>query len=110
MPMTGGSKRDFSFPQPGTRSSERQGETGVLGTVKNKAEELVSNVTETAENAWSSTREEAQAVASQVAGTAEQAWDNLTGFIRRYPVACLCAAVGVGFLLAETMERMRSNR
>jgi ElaB/YqjD/DUF883 family membrane-anchored ribosome-binding protein len=93
--------------QAGNRPEE-QGAGGVLGTIKDKASELASNVASTAEHAWDTTKHVAQNVGSTVATTAEDAWDSVSGFMRRYPLATFFIGAGVGFLMAELITWRRS--
>jgi ElaB/YqjD/DUF883 family membrane-anchored ribosome-binding protein len=90
----------------GNRPEEQA--SGVMGTIKEKASELASNVGSTAEQAWETTRHAAENVASTVASTAEDAWDSMSSFMRRYPLATFFIGAGVGFLLAELFTSRRS--
>jgi ElaB/YqjD/DUF883 family membrane-anchored ribosome-binding protein len=72
--------------------------------------EMASAVKEKAQDAWDSTREGVQQAASAVADTAGNAWGDLTGFMRRYPFGTLFVGIGVGFLLAQILERRGAGR
>jgi ElaB/YqjD/DUF883 family membrane-anchored ribosome-binding protein len=76
----------------------------VVSQVRDKAQEFASDVAQRAGDAWDSTRQQVQNYASTVASTAENAWDEFGGFVRRYPVASLAVAFGVGFLAAEALS------
>src|SRR6478672_5903343 len=113
--MTGATNRGFSFPEQHldrvrTEFGSRPADTGtsvVAGTVKDKAQGLAStasqfagdvkdkaqewtaNVADKAQDAWETTKQGAQDMTSRVADTAEDAFDNVTTFIRRYPLPSL---------------------
>src|SRR5438270_5452900 len=76
------------------------GASEVAGQAKDSARNLASSAATGAEQAWEATRQQACDLASDVAHRAENAWDSAGSFVRRYPVACLFFAVGLGFLLA----------
>jgi ElaB/YqjD/DUF883 family membrane-anchored ribosome-binding protein len=124
--MTGSPYQGSSFGQPrqtsgGTQGNrpEESGLGGVASAVKEKAREvassasdlagqvkdtardLASSATSSASQAWDSTQRQARELASDTARYAENAWDSFGNFVRRYPVASLCVALGVGFLLAS---------
>jgi ElaB/YqjD/DUF883 family membrane-anchored ribosome-binding protein len=75
------------------------GAANVASQVKEKAQEWASSAASGAQHAWDATRRQTQEWASDVAETAEQAWEGMGDLIRRYPVASLLIAAGVGFLL-----------
>jgi hypothetical protein len=81
---------------------------GVVGAIKDKAQELASNVASTAEHAWEGTRQGVQRAASTVADTAENAWESMTTCMRNYPFATFFVGVGLGFLLAGFLRRDNS--
>ena len=85
----------------------RPEEQSVVGTIKDKASELASNVASSAEQAWDATRQTAQNVGSTVASSNEDAWDSVNSFMRRYPVATFFIGAGFGFLLAELFAPRR---
>jgi ElaB/YqjD/DUF883 family membrane-anchored ribosome-binding protein len=72
----------------------------LAGQVKDTARDWASSATSSAGQAWDSTQRQARELAGDAAHYAENAWDSFGNFIRRYPVASLCVALGVGFLLA----------
>ena len=92
-----------------TQHRTRQEESGVGGVVSaatEKASELARDVKETAQDwassvasgagqAWDATRRQA----GDLADYAGDAYDSFGNFIRRYPVASVCIALGIGFLL-----------
>ena len=82
----------------------------VVSQVKDKAQEFASDVAGRAGDAWDATRQQVQNYASTVANTAENAWDEFGGFVRRYPVASLTVAFGVGFLMAEALSANWDSR
>lgn len=121
-----GISRNYSFPE-----SQKPVE-GIIGSVKEKAEEaassvkdaagaiqdkagaFASSVAEGAESAWSSTKEGAatawnstkdgaQQLGSAVAHQAEVGAAELSIFVRRYPVASFLAALGVGLLAGQVL-------
>jgi len=69
-----------------------------------KAQDIASSVASTAEEAWESARQGVGQAASTVATTASDSWDEITRFMRRYPMATLCAGVGLGFVLSRLFE------
>ena len=99
---------------PGTSSGHSEEQKGL----KEKAQEMASNVGESASHlkeraqefasgvagqagdAWRSTREGMQEGFSSVAHRAEDFWGDVNGLIRRYPVAALGAAFGLGCLVS----------
>jgi hypothetical protein len=81
----------------------------MAGQVKNKAQELGARAVETAEEAWETTREGAQQLASKVASQADDFFEDTTALIRRYPLASLCCAFCLGFLVAKGVGAMMSN-
>ena len=93
----------------GTGSGQSsRGEEGTIGgmasAVKEKAQELASNVTSRAGEAWDTTRQTAQQAASTVMSGAESGWDEVSSLMRRYPVASLCVGIGIGFLLSQLIR------
>jgi ElaB/YqjD/DUF883 family membrane-anchored ribosome-binding protein len=113
-------------PEFGTRPAET-GTSGVVGTVKDKAQNLAasashlasdvkdkaqewtSNVADKAEATWESTKQCTQDMAGRVADTAEDAYENVTMFIRRYPLPSLLVSFGLGFLMAQCFQGMMST-
>jgi hypothetical protein len=102
-----------SSRMPGQSRTAEQGVAGVASTVKDKAGDLASNVAETAQEAWDSTRQGVQNAASAVASSAEDAFDSVTDFMRRYPGATFVAGFALGCLVAMAYENryyLRSYR
>jgi ElaB/YqjD/DUF883 family membrane-anchored ribosome-binding protein len=103
--------------QPGRPTSGRTEASGMMGTVKEKAQELASGaagvagqvkekaqewgstVAQGAQRAWEGTRDQAREWASEAAEKAENAWEGLGSLIRRHPVPSLLIALGIGFVL-----------
>jgi hypothetical protein len=100
--MAGELNRGFSFPEQQRREPEQRREqaSGVMETAK----QAVSSVSEGASQAWDATREQAQEIASNVSEYAGDALENATDFMRRYPIATLCAGFGLGFLFAQLLR------
>ena len=112
--------RGFTGPEFGSRAKESTA-SGTMGAVKDKAQEFASDVAgkagdawettkQTASDAWETTRHTAQDYAGTAMNRAEEAFDSFGGFVRRYPVASVLCALGVGFLMAGGMQCMMSNR
>ena len=86
--------------------SDRGGSTGTsrvgdaLGQVKEGAQHLASEAAHQAGRAWEATKEGAQQGASAVAERAQDFWSGTQDLIRRYPVASVAIAFGVGCLFA----------
>ena len=80
-----------------------------MDTIKETAQNWAENVSSTAGDAWESTRQGAQQLASSVADTTTETVENITRFIRKYPVPSLLGACGVGFLLGGVVASMLSQ-
>jgi hypothetical protein len=89
--------------QPGRPTTGRTEASGMMGAVKEKAQELGSAVAGGAERAWEGTKEKTREWAREVAERAETGWEGLGNLIRRYPVASLLGAFGIGFLLGGSL-------
>jgi ElaB/YqjD/DUF883 family membrane-anchored ribosome-binding protein len=103
--------------QPGRPNTGRTETSGMMGTVKEKAQDLASGASNVAGQvkekaqewgstaahaagqAWDATRQQTREWASQAAQTAENAWEGFGDLIRRHPVPSLLIAFGVGFVL-----------
>jgi ElaB/YqjD/DUF883 family membrane-anchored ribosome-binding protein len=85
--------------EQGTMSQLKEKAADVAGQVKDKAQEWGSTVASGAQHAWDSTKRQTREWAGEVADTAQNAWEGFGDLIRRYPVASLCIALGVGFVL-----------
>jgi ElaB/YqjD/DUF883 family membrane-anchored ribosome-binding protein len=69
------------------------------GQMKERAQEFASGMAGQAQESWRSAREGLQQGFSQVSERAGDIWDDATDFIRRYPVASVAVAFGLGCLL-----------
>lgn len=69
------------------------------GHMKEKAQEWASGVAGQAHETWRGAREGLQEGWSQVSNRAGDIWDDATGFIRRYPVASVAVAFGLGCMM-----------
>ena len=78
--------------------------SGVAGALKEKAQDLASTVTSSAEEAWEGAREGARRAATAVAGTAENAWASMTQCMSRYPLATFGMGICLGILLTRAFE------
>jgi ElaB/YqjD/DUF883 family membrane-anchored ribosome-binding protein len=70
-----------------------------VGQAKDKARDFVSGVAGRAEETWRSAREGLREGYSNVSDRAGDVWADATGFVRRYPIASLAVAFGVGCLV-----------
>ena len=86
-------------PQSGRPETGRTEQGGTMGAVKEKAQELGSTIASGAQQAWDTTRRQTREWASNVADGAQDAWEGFGNTVRRYPVASLLIALGVGFVL-----------
>jgi len=68
--------------------------------MKGRAREFASGLADQASETWRSTREGMQEGISSMTHRAEDLWGDVTGMIRRYPVASLAAAFGLGCLVS----------
>lgn len=75
---------------------------GTMEAAKETSQEMMSAVSEQAQQAWETTREAASAVAE----TAGNLWGDVSNFMRRYPVATFLAGACVGALLASALRLM----
>ncbi len=82
------------------------GASDLAGQVRDKAQDLAGRVGDTAQQTWQSTQE----MAGNLADRAGDWMDDMTGLVRRYPIASLFCAFGLGFVLAKGLEAMMSNR
>jgi ElaB/YqjD/DUF883 family membrane-anchored ribosome-binding protein len=77
------------------------GET--LGQARDKAREYASGVAGQAQETWRGARESLQEGWSNVSDRAGDIWVDATEFVRRYPIASMAAAFGVGCLLSAAL-------
>jgi ElaB/YqjD/DUF883 family membrane-anchored ribosome-binding protein len=75
------------------------GAAELAGQAKEKVQEWGSTIASGAQHAWDATSRQTRELASDVAERAENAWEGLGNTIRRYPVASVLIAAGVGFIL-----------
>lgn len=80
--------------------ASRAGETA--GQVSDRAREFASGVQDQAREAWRGTREGL----SRAADRAGDFWGDATEIIRRYPIASLAIAFGLGCLAASAFALM----
>ncbi len=76
------------------------------GHMKERAQEFVSGMAGQAQETWRSAREGLQEGWSQVSGQAGDIWEDATGFVRRYPIASLAVAFGLGCMLGAMLTAM----
>lgn len=80
------------------------GETA--GQMKDRAREYVSGMAGQAQEAWRGAREGMQERFSRYSEKAGDIWGDGIDFVRRYPMASLAAALGLGCLLTCAMFAM----
>jgi ElaB/YqjD/DUF883 family membrane-anchored ribosome-binding protein len=73
------------------------------GQMKEKAQEYASGIASQAQETWRSAREGLQENFSGVAQRAEDFWGDVTGLVRRYPVASVAIAFGLGCLVSSAL-------
>jgi ElaB/YqjD/DUF883 family membrane-anchored ribosome-binding protein len=78
----------------------------MAGQMKEKAREYVSGMAGQGEEAWRRAREGLHEGFSNVSQRAGDIWEDATDFIRRYPVASLAVAFGLGFLTSCALSGM----
>jgi ElaB/YqjD/DUF883 family membrane-anchored ribosome-binding protein len=71
--------------------------------MREKAREFVSGAAGQAQEAWHSAREGVQEGWSRVSERAGDIWEDAADFVRRYPVASLAAAFGLGCLISAAL-------
>jgi hypothetical protein len=54
-------------------------------------------------------KEKAQELASTVSDTAEEAWVGVSQFFQRYSIPLFFAGIGLGFLLAKALDHRPAN-
>jgi ElaB/YqjD/DUF883 family membrane-anchored ribosome-binding protein len=91
--MAGPSDRGGTHP-----ATSRVGEA--LGQMKETAQQAASEAAHQAGRAWETVKEGAQQGASAVAERAQDFWTGTQDLIRRYPVASVAIAFGLGCCLA----------
>jgi hypothetical protein len=85
----------------GAGTSGHQGEGGVAGAIKEKAQDVASSVSSTASEAWESAKRGVQDAASSVSEYSGDAWDSVNTFMTRYPFATFLCGFGLGMLVAQ---------
>jgi ElaB/YqjD/DUF883 family membrane-anchored ribosome-binding protein len=96
-------------PSSSTGGSQTGSAAGMMGTVKDKAQDVASSVMSRGEDAWDSTRQMAENVASEVATRAEDAWDSMISCMRRWPLSTFGAGVALGVLLTLALRSSRQS-
>jgi ElaB/YqjD/DUF883 family membrane-anchored ribosome-binding protein len=69
------------------------------GQMKEKAQHLASEAASRIGDAWESTRQGMRQGASTAAQSAQDVWNNSGDLIRRYPIASVAIAFGLGCLM-----------
>ncbi len=109
-------RRTTDFPAGSTGHSEEKREglkesaqqmASQLGEtasqVKDKAREYVSGMAGQAQEAWQGAREQVQQRFSDLSGRAGDIFEDGIEFVRRYPLASLAAAFGIGCMVGCTL-------
>ena len=97
-----------SAQQMGSKISEtaehvRERARETAGQVGDKAREFVSGMAEQAQETWRGAREGLQEGWSHVSDRAGDLWEDATEFVRRYPIASMAAAFGLGCLISASL-------
>src|SRR5262245_14366536 len=71
------------------------------GQMREKVQDLASGTASRIGDAWESTRQGAQQAASTVSRTAQDFWNSSGDLIRRYPIASVVIAFGLGCLVTS---------
>jgi ElaB/YqjD/DUF883 family membrane-anchored ribosome-binding protein len=87
-----------TFRQTGSSMSE------TAGQMKEKAQEFASGAASRIGDAWESTQQGLQQGASTVRQTAQDFWNNSGDLIRRYPIAAVAIAFGLGCLVTALVR------
>src|SRR5262249_16633116 len=95
------SEEQKGWKESAQEMASRAGEAA--GQMKEKAQEFASGMQGRAEEAWRSTREGVQEGMSRVAERAGDFWADATEIVRRYPLASLAIAFGLGCLTASAL-------
>jgi hypothetical protein len=86
---------------PRTAGASTGGVAGAAGAVQEAGQQFASATARKAGQAW----DEAGRQAQQLAASAGDTLGDFSRFAGRYPLAVFLAGVGIGFLLARTLER-----
>lgn len=73
------------------------------GQMKDKAREFVSGMAGQAQETWRGACEGMQERFSGMSGKAEDIWQDAIGFVRRYPLASVAVAFGLGCLVSAAL-------
>ena len=98
---TAHSEEQKGWKESAQELASRAGETA--GQMKEKAQEFASGMQGQAQEAWRGARESVQEGFSRVADRAGDFWDDATEIVRRYPIASLAIAFGLGCLTASAL-------
>jgi ElaB/YqjD/DUF883 family membrane-anchored ribosome-binding protein len=71
--------------------------------MRERAREFVSGAAGQAQEAWRGTREGLQEGWSRVSERAGDIWEDAAEFVRRYPIASMAAAFGLGCLVSAAL-------
>lgn len=95
---TGQSEESKGIKETAQEMASHLGESA--GQVRDKAREFASGVAGQAQEAWRSAREGVQERYSDLSGRAGDIWEDGIDFVRRYPMASLAVAFGLGCLVS----------
>jgi hypothetical protein len=95
---SGQSEEQMGLKEKAREMASNLGETAEQ--MKEKAQEYASGWASQAEEAWRGAREGLQENISGMTRRAEDFWGDVTGLIRRYPVATVAVAFGLGCLVS----------
>jgi ElaB/YqjD/DUF883 family membrane-anchored ribosome-binding protein len=90
------SKQAEGLKESAQEMASHLGETA--GQVRDKAREFVSSAASQAQETWRSAREGLQERASNLSTSAGDIFEDGIEFVRRYPIASLAVAFGIGCL------------
>jgi ElaB/YqjD/DUF883 family membrane-anchored ribosome-binding protein len=77
--------------------------------MRESAREFASGVADQAQETWRGAREGVQEGWSRVSGRARDIWQDSADFVRRYPIASLAAAFGLGCLTCAALFAASSS-
>jgi hypothetical protein len=96
--------------QGGVKDTLRQAASSVgdiAGQAREKVSDLASGAADRLEGAWEGTKRGVREGAHYVADTAEDFWTGTQNLIRRYPIASVMVAFGLGCLCSMLMSGPR---
>jgi len=99
----GGQQGSQQSGQGGGSQGQQGGASGVLENVKGRAGEMASNLGESAQQAWDSARQGVQQVAGRL-GVDADTFSDVTGYMRRYPIATFAAGFGLAALVRKRLR------